>query len=80
MLSNQISRKISKHTLSIEEKIEVLDYARSHPSESCRKLSLKFAVGKTQISNLFKMKQKLDRHMLTFEVPIKGQDLGSTMK
>ena len=60
MLSkHQISGKISKHTLSIEEKIEVLNYARSHPSESCRKLSLKFAVGKTQISNLLKNEAKV---------------------
>jgi len=55
MLSkHQISGKISKHTLLNEEKIEVLEYAGSHPSESCRKLSLKFAVGKTEFNSLEK--------------------------
>ena len=38
--------------------MEALDYAQSHPSESCRKLSLKFAIGKTQIALLIEEKME----------------------
>ena len=48
--------KHTKATLSIaiEQKVKVLDYAKQNPKESCRTLSTKFSVGKTQIAAILK--------------------------
>ena len=48
------SAKHTKTTLSIEQKLKVLDYAKENPKESCRTLSTKFSVGKTQIAAILK--------------------------
>ena len=48
------SAKHTKTTLSIEQKLKVLDYAEENPKESCRTLSTKFSVGKTQIAAILK--------------------------
>ena len=57
MLSKQQRSGSAKHTktmLSIEQKLKVLDYAKENPKESCRTLSTKFSVGKTQIATILK--------------------------
>ena len=57
MLSKQQPSGSAKHTktmLSIEQKLKVLDYAKENPKESCRTLSTKFSVGKTQIATILK--------------------------
>ena len=46
--------KHTKTTLSIEQKLKVLDYAKENPKESCRTLSTKFSVGKTTDCCYFK--------------------------
>ena len=48
------SAKHTNTTLSIEQKLKVLDYAKENPKESCRTLSTKFRVGKTQTAALLK--------------------------
>ena len=49
----------TKTTLSIEQKLKVLDYAKDNPKESCRTLSTKFSVGKTQIAAILKNETEL---------------------
>ena len=53
------SAKHTKTTLSIEQKLKVLDYAKENPKESCRTLSTKFSVGKTQIAAILKNETEL---------------------
>ena len=45
--------------MSIEQKLKVLDYAKESPEESCRTLSTKFSVGKTQIATILKNETEL---------------------
>ena len=53
------SAKHTKATLSIEQKLKVLDYAKENPKESCKTLSTKFSVGKTQIAAILKNETEL---------------------
>ena len=53
------SAKHTKTSLSIEQKLKVLDYAKENPKESCRTLSTKFSVGKTQIAAILKNETEL---------------------
>ena len=41
-------------TLTLGERINVLDYAKRNPKLGCRKLAEIFGVGKTQIAAIFK--------------------------
>ena len=45
--------------LSIEKKLKVLDYVKENPKESCRTLSTKFSVRKTQIAAILKNETEL---------------------
>ena len=65
LTKHQISGEIPKHTLSIEEKIEALDYSQSHLSERCRKLSLKLWLER-QISDLLKNEAKIRQKYAEF--------------
>ena len=53
------SAKHRKTTLSAEQKLKVLDYAKENPKESCRTLSTKFSVGKTQTAAILKNETEL---------------------
>ena len=52
--------------LSIEQKLKVLDYAKENPKESCRTLSTKFSVGKTQIATILKKGTELRAAYYTY--------------
>ena len=60
------SAKHTKTTLSIEQKLKVLDYAKENPKESCRTLSTKFSVGKTQIAAILKNETELRAAYATY--------------
>ena len=60
------SAKHTKTTLLIEQKFKVLDYAKENPKESCRTLSAKFSVGKTQIAAILKNETELRTAYATY--------------
>ena len=60
------SAKHTKTTLSIEQKLKVLDCAKENPKESCRTLSTKFSVGKTQIAAILKNETELRAAYATY--------------
>ena len=69
MLSEQQRSGSVKHTktmLSIEQKLKVLDYAKENPKESCRTLSTKFSVRKTQIATILKNETALRAEYATY--------------
>ena len=69
MMSKQQRSGSAKHiktTLSIEQKLKVLDYAKDNPKESCRTLSTKFSVGKTQIAAILKNETELRAAYATY--------------
>ena len=60
------SPKHTKTTLSIEQKLKVLDYAKKNSKESCRTLSTKFSVGKTQIAAILENETDLRAAYATY--------------
>ena len=70
-----------KKTLTLEEKIRVLDYAQDHPKLGCRKIADVFEVGKTQIAHALKDKQNIGRNMKpSFLRVLSAQEKLSTRK
>ena len=68
-MSKQQRSGCAKHTktkLSVEQKLNVLDYAKENPKESCRTLSTKFSVGKTQIAAILKNETELRAAYATY--------------
>ena len=64
------SAKHTKTTLSIEQKLKVLDYAKENPKESCRTLFTKFSVGKTQIAAILKKLKFVPRTLDIVEITL----------
>ena len=60
------SVRTGKTTPSIEEKLKVLDGAKENLKESCRTLSAKFNVGKTQIAIVLKHEAEIRASYATF--------------
>ena len=44
---HQLAGKLSKKTLSLDEKVKFLDFAKGNPNFGCRKLAEIFKIGKT---------------------------------
>ena len=59
------SVRTGKTTLSIE-KLKVLDCAKENPKESCRTISAKFNVAKTQIATILKHEAEIRASYATF--------------
>ena len=60
------SVRTRKTTLSIEEKLKVLDCAKENPKESCRTLSANINVGKIQIATILKHETEIRASYATF--------------
>lgn len=65
-MSKQLCSRLQKKTLTLEEKIRVLDHAKKNPKAGCRKLAELFGVGKTQIAALIKDKRNITAQYETF--------------
>ena len=46
--------KLSKKTLSFNEKVKFLDFAKGNSNFGCRKLAEIFKIGKTAVTNILK--------------------------
>ena len=51
---DQLASKLSKKTLSLDEKVKFLDFAKGNPNFGCRKLAEIFKIGKTAPANILK--------------------------
>ena len=60
------SARHTETTVSIEQKLKVLDCAKENPKESCRTLSTKFSVGKTPIAAILKNETELRAAYATY--------------
>ena len=58
-ISKQLCSRLQKKTLTLEEKVHVLDHAEKNPKVGCRKLAELFSVEKMRIVALIKDKQNV---------------------
>ena len=65
-MSKQLCSRLQKKTLTLEEKVHVLDHAEKNPKVGCRKLAELFSVGKMRIVALIKDKQNVRAQYETF--------------
>ena len=65
-MSKQLCSRLQKKTLTLEEKIRVLDHAEKNPKVGYRKLAELFGVRKTQIAALMKDKRTIRARYETF--------------
>ena len=51
---HQLASKLSKKTLSLDENVKFLDFAKGNPNFGCRKLAEIFKIRKTAVANILK--------------------------
>ena len=51
---HRLAGKLSKKTLSFNEKVKFLDFAKGNPNFGCRKLAEIFKIGITAVANILK--------------------------
>ena len=56
---HQLAGKLSKKTLSLDEKVKFLDFDKGNPKFGCRKLAKKFKIGKTATANILKEEKSI---------------------
>ena len=65
-MSKQLCSRLQKKTLTLDEKVRVLDHAEKNPKVGCRELAELFGVGKMQIAALIMDKQNITAQYETF--------------
>ena len=55
----QLAGKLSKKTLSLDEKVKFLDFSKSKPKFRSRKLAENFKIGKTAAANILKEEKSI---------------------
>ena len=56
---HKLAGKLSKKTLSLDEKVKFLDFDKGNPKFGCRKLAKKFKIGKTATANILKEEKSI---------------------
>ena len=59
LLKQQLSGKLAKKTLTLDEKIKFLDFAETNPKFGFRKLADIYKIGKTAAANILKNEKKI---------------------
>ena len=54
----QLAGKLAKKTLTLDEKIKFLDFAKKNPKLGCRKPADIYKIGKTAAANILKSEKK----------------------
>ena len=57
----QLTGKLAKKTLTLDEKIKFLDFAKKNQKLECRKLADIFKIGKTAVANILKNEKKISK-------------------
>ena len=55
----QLAGKLAKKTLTLDENIKFLDFAKKNPKVGCRKLAHTYKIGKTAAANILKNERKI---------------------
>ena len=55
----QFAGKLSKRTLTLDEKIKLLDFKKKNPSLRCRAIGEKFNIGKTTAASILSKEDKI---------------------
>ena len=71
-----LSARLSKKTLTLKEKIKVLDYKKKNPDISCRQISEIYSIGKTSAASIIKNEVKLRKEFESFQGNIKRNRIG----
>lgn len=50
----KLSAALKRKCLSLDEKMDILNYAKDHPKMGCRQIAEHFSIGKTAVSNILK--------------------------
>lgn len=58
---------LSKKTLTLAEKIKLLDYKKGNPKASCREIAEIFNVGKTSVSTIIKKEESIRKNFASFK-------------
>ena len=56
---HQLAGKLSNKTLSLDENVKFLDFAKGNPNFGCRKLAEIFKIGKTAAANILKEEKSI---------------------
>ena len=73
----QLAGKLSKKTLTLEEKIKFLDFSKENPKLGCRKLADIYKIGKTAAAKIIKEEKKIrEQHEMFREKAKKRQRHG----
>ncbi|XP_057308163.1 tigger transposable element-derived protein 6-like [Hydractinia symbiolongicarpus] len=59
MSKQQLAGKLAKKTLSLDDKIKFLDFAKKNPELGCRKLADIYKIGKTAAANILRDEKKI---------------------
>lgn len=62
-----LSGQMEKKTLSLQDKVKLLDYKKDHPKKSCRDIAEVFKIGKTSAATILKNEDKLRKDYATFQ-------------
>ena len=63
-----LSARLQRRTLSLSEKIKLIDYKKSNPTISCRDVAEIFNIGKTSAATIKNMKTSFAKTMLVLKV------------
>ena len=78
---HQLAGKLSKKTLSLDEKVKFLDFAKGNPNFGCRKLAEIFKIGKTASASILKEEKSVrSKHELFREKSKKRNRPGKYQK
>ena len=55
----QLPGKLAKKTLTLDENIKFLDFAKKNPKLGCKKLAHTYKIGKTAAANILKNERKI---------------------
>ena len=75
-----LSARLQRKTLSLSEKIELLDDKKSNPTISCRDIAEIFNIGKTSAETIIKNEEKICKDYASFEGNRKRIRLGKFNK
>ena len=83
---HQLAGKLSKKTLSLDENVKLLDFAKGNPNFGCRKPAEASKIGKTAAANILKEEKSIcSQHELFCEKskkrnrPVKYQKINDNL-
>ena len=62
-----LSARLQRKTLSLSEKIKLLNYKKSNPMSGCRDIAEIFNIGKTSAATIMKNEEKFRKYYANFE-------------